>query len=130
MELTEQEARKIYEKLDTSVRLDAQQAWATTYQNFSDNGRPESLLEAAPRDLVATSMSMLFFGILLEQLKRRQAAIERQFCAGAILTGYPQSRPPIGLATNFPSIKGCAVTGKADECKPIYLLRDLVGIAS
>jgi hypothetical protein len=78
MELTEREAKKVYETLDASVRADAQQAWATTYQRRPDSGRPESLLEAVPRDLIATSMSMLFFGILLEQLKRRRAAVERQ----------------------------------------------------
>ncbi|MFH1346538.1 MAG: hypothetical protein ABIL01_35905 [Pseudomonadota bacterium] len=76
MELTGHEAKKIYEKLDTSVRTGAQQAWATTHQKYPDNGRAESLLEAAPRDLLATSMSMLFLGIMLGQLKHRRGLIE------------------------------------------------------
>jgi hypothetical protein len=74
-ELTEADAKNVYERLDADRRADAQQAWATTFQKHPHSGRLANLLNAKPRDLVAASMAMLFGGVLLQQLKRRTATL-------------------------------------------------------
>lgn len=65
-ELTEHDARQMYEKLGPSRRMDAEQAWAAAFAKHPDMGRPASLLKAKPRDLVASSMAMLFFCVSLQ----------------------------------------------------------------
>jgi hypothetical protein len=76
VELASQEAIQNYERLDNTSQADAQQAWSEAFRKSPDTGRPEHLLEARPRDLIASCMGMLFYGVLLEQLRRRRAALQ------------------------------------------------------
>jgi hypothetical protein len=78
MDLSERDAKNLHERLGPIRQADAQQAWTATFQKHPSTGRPVNLLEAKPRDLVATSAAMLFGGILLQQVELRKAAFERR----------------------------------------------------
>lgn len=78
VELSEQDAKKIYEKIGCSRQADAEQAWAATFLKRPHEGRPANLRQAPARDLVAISMAMLFSDLLLQQLELRTAALRRE----------------------------------------------------
>jgi hypothetical protein len=74
--LTVDEAKQIYEKLEVSSKIDAQEKWSAAFLKHPDTGRPEALLQAKPVDLLASCMATLFNGIVLGHTKARLAAFD------------------------------------------------------
>jgi hypothetical protein len=76
MKLTDEEAKQIYSTLDPIRKADAQQAWSKTYLLHPDAGRPKELLESLPKDLIATSIAMLWTGLILAHVTLRSDALK------------------------------------------------------
>jgi hypothetical protein len=77
MTLTEAEAKQIYSTLGAGTRVDAQQAWSAAYLKHPDAGRPKELLGSSPKDLIATSVLMLWSGVVLGHVTLRSDALKR-----------------------------------------------------
>jgi hypothetical protein len=79
MKLTEDEAKKIYATLDPGTRADAEQAWSKTLLLRPDTGRAEELLRSSPKDLIATTIAMLWTGVVHGHVRLRAEAAKRSY---------------------------------------------------
>lgn len=77
MKLTDNEAKLIYSALDSNTQAEAQQAWSAAYVIHPDSGRPKELLRSSPKDLIATSMLMLWSGVVLRHVTLRSNTLKR-----------------------------------------------------
>jgi hypothetical protein len=77
MNLSEDEAKKIYAALDLGTRADAEEAWSKTFLLRPDTGRPKELLRSSPKDLIATCIMMLWSGVVLGHVTLRSDALKR-----------------------------------------------------
>jgi hypothetical protein len=76
MKLTDEEAQQIYSALDSNTQAQTQQAWSTAYSLHPDSGRPKELLRSSPKDLIATSMLMLWSAVVLGHVTLRSNALK------------------------------------------------------